>query len=81
MVLTHVGPTERWRSALEGLRAIAPVILVGDALSEAEPPWTEPPLGWQHTLAGGSPGATLHRYAKLDASDLRRGRAARAASR
>ena len=62
VLLTHVGPNERWRIALDGLRAIAPLFIVGDSLEEGEPPWAAPPIGWLRSDGGTTPGVIIHRY-------------------
>ncbi|HUS66862.1 MAG TPA: hypothetical protein VMZ28_20130, partial [Kofleriaceae bacterium] len=62
VVLTHVGPNERWRAALEGLAAIAPTVLVGESVTGKIPLWTAAPDGWQRTDLGGAPNVTLQRY-------------------
>jgi hypothetical protein len=46
VVLTHRGPTDRWRTALGGLSAVAPTIIVGESPSGEEPQWAVAPAGW-----------------------------------
>lgn len=62
LLLTHLGPTERWSPALSGLSAIAPLVLAGESLTQGIPPWARAPVGWSRDLVGGTSTVTLASY-------------------
>jgi hypothetical protein len=62
LVVTHAGPNARWKSALEGLAVVGPVVMTGETRGEEQPAWCEAPPGWQQRFLGGTPSMTLVRY-------------------
>lgn|GEM_PF-2594580 len=63
VVPTHLGPTERWSGALQGLSNIAPVVVTGESRlpsAMAPPPlWSQAPDGWSGSIVSRQPGMTL----------------------
>jgi len=65
VLVTTVGPTSRWEPALRRLRAIAPTILVGEALDQTVPGWAAAPDGWVRHDLSTTTSLTLVRYEPL----------------
>jgi hypothetical protein len=62
VLLTHMGPSLRWKSALQGLSGIAPLVITGESAAGCEPTWSSAPPGWEKQALGGTPSLTLYRY-------------------
>jgi hypothetical protein len=62
LVMTHLGPKPRWKPALQGLSASAPLVITGESSAGSEPVWCAAPPGWQREALGGTPSLTLYRY-------------------
>ncbi len=62
LVLTHLGPSLRWKPALQGLSATAPLVITGESSSGSDPAWCNAPPGWRREALGGTPSLTLYRY-------------------
>jgi hypothetical protein len=71
VLLTHAGPTARWKRAIEQLHSIAPTVVVGESSDGGEPEWACPPTGWVRVQAGGTPSTTLQRYEEASVRDWR----------
>ena len=53
LVMGHGGATAKWIQPLAALEALAPMLLVHQALPQRRPVWTGPPRGWRATKAAG----------------------------
>ena len=62
LVLTYLGPTRRWKKALDALQAIAPTITIGESPTLELPAWTGAPSGWVRSDLGCGVDLTLSRY-------------------